>query len=304
MTSNLLDAVVIGGGPAGLSAGIYLSRAGQETLIIDSGDSALDRTDKVDNYLGFPDGTTGEELLELGRKHVERFGGSILGGEVLGVERNDEENVYVVETEASGYEAKGLVIATGVSFESPDVEGIDEFEGRGISYCVQCDAFFFRDAPVAVLGSENFAVKESLLLLDYTDDVRLLTDGEELDVDESLRIRLEEEGIPVIEGDVEGVKGDQKLERVVLESEEIEVDGLFVAIGTSGGTDLARMLGIPIDGSYLVVDEDLNTGVPRVYAAGDCIGGNRQVATAVGEGADAAINLLEELRGAKYVDYG
>lgn len=298
----MVDVVVIGGGPAGLSAAIYTARANQDTVILDRGNPTVERAESVDNYLGFPDGVSGRELLELGRRQAERFGAEVVQEEVLGIA--EEDGGYTVETESSTYGARGLIIATGASFKRSGVEGLETFEGRGVSYCVQCDAFFFRDRPVAVLGARNLAVREALLMLDYTGDVTLLTDGEQLDADQRLLERLGEEDVEVVEDDVESLEGAESLEKVVLSSGELEVDGLFVAVGEAGGSDLARALGIPVEDAYLVVDGELNTGLPRVYAAGDCIGGSRQVATAVGEGAEAAINLLEELRGARYVDYG
>jgi len=298
------DVVIVGGGPAGLSAAIYTARAGQDTVVFDKGGATIQRVDRIYNYLGFPDGIGGEELLRRGREQAEGFGAEIVNEEVLGVRQMEgDEEGYVVDTSDGEYETKGLILATGASFTKPGIEGVDEFEGSGVSYCVQCDAFFFRDKSVAIVGAGNFAAKEALLLLDYTDDVTLMTDGKELDVDDELKNRLDEEGIPVVTEDVERVEGEHSLERAMLESGPVEVNGLFVAVGAAGGGDLARMLGIPLEGSYIVVDKELDTGVPHVYAAGDCIGGNRQISTAVGEGAEAAINLLEELRGARYVDY-
>lgn len=298
-----IDIAIVGGGPAGLSAAIYTARADQDTVVFERGDATVERVEKIDNYLGFPGGVSGTELLELGRRQAESFGADRRREEVLSIQETDER--YAVETESDTYSAAGVILATGANFTTPDVDGLDDLEGKGVSYCVQCDAFFFRDEPVAVLGAQNLAAKEALLLLDYTDDVTILTDGAEVEMDPRLRDRLDEEGVPMVETEVERVEGDDSLERVVLsDGEELPLDGVFVAVGEASGSDLARQLGIPVDGAYLDVDEDLHTGVPRIYAAGDCTGGNRQVATAVGDGAEAAINLLEELRGARYVDYG
>ena len=155
-----------------------------------------------------------------------------------------------------------------------------------------------------MVGAANYSAKEALLLLDYTEDVTLYTNGADLEMDADLRDRLESEGVPIVEAPIDRLDGEEELERAVLEDgTTVALDGLFVAIGQAGGQDLAEMLGLPTDGNYIDVDEDLNAGMENVYAAGDCIGGNRQVASSVGEGADAAIHLLEELRGANYVDY-
>lgn len=209
-----------------------------------------------------------------------------------------------METTNREYRARGLILATGASYQSPAIADVDEYEGRGVSYCVECDAYFYRDRPVVVVGVGNYAAKEVLMILNYTEDVRLLTNGEEFDADPELLDRLDEAGIEVITVPVARVAGEDELQRIVMASgDAVEVDGLFVALGAAGGTDIAETLGVPQDGPYLRVDDDQSTTVDRVYATGDITGGNRQVATSTGEGADAAINLLEEFRGTDFVDY-
>jgi thioredoxin reductase (NADPH) len=296
------DIVIIGGGPAGLSAAIYTARAGQETLVLDKGGGTTRQVDWMENFYGFPNGISGAEIVGRGEEHAERFGAEIKRAEVVRVAHQDEE--FLVETTDREYRARGLILATGANYRSPAIADVDEYEGQGVSYCVECDAYFYRDRPVAVVGAGNYAAKEALMLLDYTDDVRLLTNGNEFDADPELLDRLDEAGIEVNTAPVDQVAGENGLERVVMASgDDIEVDGLFVALGAAGGTDIAETLGIPRDGPYLRVDDDQSTTVDRVYAAGDLTGGNRQVATSIGEGADAAINLLEEFRGTDYVDY-
>ncbi|RCU47141.1 NAD(P)/FAD-dependent oxidoreductase [Haloplanus salinus] len=298
----MVDVIVIGGGPAGLSAAVYTARADQETLVLDKGGGTTRGVDYMENFYGFPDGISGEEIVARGEAHATKFGAEIRREEVVRVA--DDDGHFVVETTDDEYEARGLVLATGASYETPAIADVDEYEGRGVSYCVECDAYFYRDRPVAVVGAGNYAAKEALMLLDYTDDVRVLTNGDAFDADPELADRLREHAVEVITDPVDRVAGEEELERVVLRSgESIGVDGLFVALGAAGGTDIAETLGIPQDGPYLRVDEDQSTTVDRVYAAGDLTGGNRQVATSIGEGADAAINLLESFRGTDYVDY-
>jgi thioredoxin reductase (NADPH) len=298
-----MDVIIIGGGPAGLSAAIYTARAGQETLVLDKGEGTTRQVDWMENFYGFPGGISGDEIVDRGERHAERFGAEIRREEVVRVTQ-DDGGEFKIETTDDEYEARGLILATGAAYKSPAIADVDEFEGRGVSYCVECDAYFYRDRPVAVVGAGNYAAKEALMLLDYTDDVRLLTNGDEFGADEELATRLADAGIEIDTGAVDRVAGEDGLERVVMRSgDEYAVDGLFVALGAAGGTDIAETLGIPRDGPYLRVDPDQSTTVERVYAAGDLTGGNRQVATSVGEGADAAINLLEEFRGTDYVDY-
>lgn len=299
------DIIVVGGGPAGLSAAIYTARANRETLVLDSGGGTTREVDWMENVYGFPEGVSGDELVSLGEDHATRFGADVRREEVVHVSRPDDGgDTFVVETPENEYEARGLVIATGASYENPAIADIDDYEGRGVSYCVECDGYFYRDQPVAVVGAENYAAKEALMLLDYTDDVRVLTNGASFAADATLVDRLDAANVDVVTEDVDRVAGEETLERVVLESgETIDVDGLFVALGAAGGTDFAESLGIPTAGPYLQVNPDQSTAIDRIYAAGDVTGGNRQVTISIGEGADAAINLLEEFRGTDYVDY-
>jgi thioredoxin reductase (NADPH) len=299
-----VDVIVIGGGPAGLSAAVYTARADQETLVLDKGEGTTRQVDHMENFYGFPDGISGDEIVARGEEHARTFGAEIRREEVVRVAPRDGGDRFLVETTAEEYEARGLILATGASYESPAIADVDDYEGRGVSYCVECDAYFYRDRAVAVVGAGNYAGKEALMLLDYTDDVRVLTNGNEFEADPGLADRLAENDIEVHTDPVDRVAGEKELERVVFRSgESMAIDGLFVALGAAGGTDIAETLGIPKEGPYLQVDADQGTTVDRVYAAGDLTGGNRQVATSVGEGADAAINLLEEFRGTDYVDY-
>jgi Thioredoxin reductase len=293
---------IIGGGPTGLSAAIYTARADKETLVFDDGGGTTRSVDRMENVYGFPDGVTGPELVALGERHTTKYGAEIVPEEVVRIE--PEEDRYRIETTVDDYLADGVVLATGATYERPAIADVEQFEGQGVSYCVECDAYFYRDSPVAVVGGENYAATEALMLLDYTDDVVLLTNGDELTADEELVDRLDAAGVPVRTDRLDRLTGDEVLSAVhTRDGERIPIEGLFVALGTAGGTDLAEMLGVPVEGDDIVTDRDQSTRVDRVYAAGDVTGGHQQIATSVGEGARAAINLLEELRGADYVDY-
>lgn len=298
----MIDVAIIGGGPAGTSAAVYTARADQETLIFDKGDGTTENVDFMENVYGFPEGATGPELVEVGREQATKFGAEIVEEEVVRVA--EENDGYLIETEADEYKTQGIILATGASYESPAIPHVDDYEGKGVSYCVECDAFFYKDSPVAIVGAGNYAAKEAMMMLDYTDDIRVLTNGNELEMDEALQEQLQEAGIEIITEPVDHIVGDEMVEGIELDDGDvIEIEGLFVALGAAGGADIADMLGIPRDGSYLDVDEDQYTGVKNVYAAGDLTGGQRQVNVSVGEGTTAAINLLEDFRGGEYVDY-
>ncbi len=300
---EMLDVAIVGGGPAGLSAAVYTARADQKTVVFDDEGGTTRDVDRMENVFGFPEGITGPELLERGREQATQFGVDIVNEEVVRVDNSGEG--FLVETTETEYEARGLVIATGASYETPAIADVEEFEGKGVSYCVECDGYFYRDRPVAVVGAENYAATEALMMLDYTDDVRLLTNGSELAADPELEGRLDDAGIPVVTDRLDRLEGEETLERVrTREGDAIEVEGLFVALGAAGGTDLAEMLGVATEGQAVQTDEEMGTTVPRVYAAGDVVGGQRQINTSVGEGTRAGIALLEDLRDtADYVDY-
>ncbi|ESS02847.1 MAG: thioredoxin reductase [uncultured archaeon A07HR67] len=293
---------IVGGGPAGLSAAIYAARADKRTLVFDDGGGTTRDVDIMENVYGFPDGVTGPELVALGREHAETYGAEIVSEEVVRIDRAD--GAFDVETTDDEYAVDGVILATGTEYERPAVANVERFEGRGVSYCVECDAYFYRDRPVAVVGDGNYAASEALSLLDYTDDVRVLTNGSELAADPHLTDRVAEADVSVRTDRLDRLAGDDALEAVVTrDGDRIAVDGVFVAVGTAGGTDLAEMLGVPVENGSIVTDRDQSTAVDRVYAAGDVTGGHQQIATSVGEGARATIALLETLRGADYVDY-
>ncbi len=295
------DIIVIGGGPAGLSAAIYTSRAGFSTLILDERDKLLEKVKHIENYFGFPEGISGAELLERGKRQAERFGTIVSYERALLVKISEED--YKIDTAEEEYRTKGLVISPGIQHQKPMVEGIEEFEGKGVSYCVTCDAPLFRGMKVGLIGSQDLVIKEAIELYEFTKDIIIFTDGRDLDASQILIEKLQEHKITVNKENIVKVVGGKELEGLELESGVERLDGVMVAEGTSGSLDFARSLGIPVEDDVLKVDEKQFTGLPRVYAAGDCTGGARQISAAVGEGAKAALGLIEELRGDEYKDW-
>ncbi|MFW5945496.1 MAG: NAD(P)/FAD-dependent oxidoreductase [Candidatus Natronoplasma sp.] len=301
---NDYDVVVIGGGPAGLSAAIYTARAELNTLILDEPNKLLEKAKSIDNYFGFSDGISGKELLKKGRDQTKRFGTDIIEEKALITKMNPEGEGYIVETTDKNFKTKGLVISPGIQHEKPPIEGIKEYEGKGISYCVVCDAPLYKGKKVGLLGSKDLVGKEALELFEYTEDIKIYTNGEELDMPKILSDRLNDRDIPVEKGEIEEVVGDEEFRGLRIEGEVQEMDGLMIAEGSSGSLDFARSLGITIEDGVLSVDENMFTGVPKVYAAGDCVGGARQISAAVGEGAKAALGLINDLREESYQDWG
>ncbi len=297
------DVVVIGGGPAGLSAAIYTARAELDTLILDEPDKLLEKAESIDNYFGFPEGVSGKELLKKGRDQAERFGTDIVEEKALITKIDSAGKKYIVETADREFKTKGLVISPGIQHEKPPIEGIKEYEGKGISYCVVCDAPLYKGKKVGLVGSEDLVGKEALELYEYTTDIKIYTNGSELEMPENLFGKLKERDIPVEKGKIEEVIGEEEFSGLRVDGEVQEMDGLMIAEGSSGSLDFARSLGITIEDGVLSVDDDMFTGVPRVYAAGDCVGGARQISAAVGEGAKAALGLINELREGSYKDW-
>lgn len=298
-----VDVVVIGGGPAGLSAAIYTSRAELETLILDEPNKLLEKAERIDNYFGFYDGVSGKELLDRGRKQAERFGTEILEEKALLTKMDPGGQGYVVETAEREFKTKGLIISPGIQHEKPPLEGIKEYEGKGVSYCVVCDAPLYKNKKVGLLGSEDLVAKEALELYEFTKDIKIYTNGSDLDMPESLYTKLQKRNIPIENAEIEEVTGDERFTGLRINGDVQEMDGLMIAQGSSGSLDFARSLGITIEDGVLTVDEDMFTGVPRVYAAGDCVGGARQISAAVGEGAKAAIGLINDIREKSYKDW-
>ena len=279
--------IIIGGGPAGVSASLYTVRAGIDTSLIIYEDSALDKAENIENYYGFPGGISGAELKKRGLEQARALGVKILEEEVVGLamdfsDQKQSAMELIVKTSQADHPADAVIIAMGLQRKAPDVEGIKEYEGKGVSYCAVCDGFFYRGKTVAVLGSGEYADSEARELEPLAAEV----------------IRLE---------DISAIKrfsgnNDQDADRLrrveFKDGTSKEIDGLFIAYGTAGPGDLAKKIGIMTDGSRIIVDEKMATNVPGIFAAGDCTGGMLQVSKAVADGAKAAASAIAHLRSA------
>ncbi len=283
----MANVVVIGSGPAGISAALYIRRAGFPVTILHRGPGALEKAEAIENFYGFSEPIGGVKLWENGVENAKRLGVEFVRDEVVGFAY--EESLSVLTTKGR-YSADGVVIATGSPRKTPPVKALGEFEGRGVSYCAACDGFFYRGKDVAVMGAGEFALHEAMELLPLAKSVTLLTSGGALAValPDGLLVRTEK---------VEAVEGDDRLRAAVLEGgEKLPLDGLFIAYGVAGSADLARKIGAETEGNRIVVDENMATSVPGLYAAGDCTGGLLQVSKAVYEGAKAGTEMIKYLR--------
>ena len=277
--------VIIGKGPAGISAALYAVRGGLDVTIVAKDGGALQKADKIDNYYGFDGGISARKLLEDGENQARTLGVQFVTDEVVGVEF--AESGFAVKTLSKDLEANAVVLACGTSRNVPPIENIEKFEGRGVSYCAICDGFFFRKKKVGVIGSAGYAKSEYGVLKNIIDDVTILTDGKQPSFD----------SLPFTDKKIKSFEVGEKLEEVVFEDGTSEkYDGVFVACGSAGAFELAKKLGLEIDGNKIVTDDKRATNIPGVYAAGDCVKGLQQIAKAVYDGMLAGTQAIQYLK--------
>jgi thioredoxin reductase (NADPH) len=287
--------LIIGGGPAGLSAAIYTARAGVNTLVLGC-DPKVAGDYGIDNYFGFEESISGRDLMDRGHRQAARFGADIRCEKVLGV-HFDEPDGFTVKTEQSEYQTRALILATGVSRNRPKIPKLGDYEGKGISYCVSCDGYFFRGKPVMVAGEGIFAANQALELLTYTPHVTICTLGKEPAIPAQFMAGLETAGIEIITDAITALGGERGLSSITLSSgKALNVEGIFIAQGEASSTDFAYTLGVTRKGAFIEVDTAMRTNVPGVFAAGDCTGGFLQIAVAVGEGALAGRSVITWLK--------
>lgn len=289
----MYDSIVVGSGPAGITASIYMARAGLKVLIISKNQSALNKTDKIENYYGFEMPISGKELNENGIKQAKRIGVKFLEKEVVSIKyfENDCYEVIVAnQGKDEKYIAKTIVLATGTNRNRPNIKGIKEFEGRGISYCAICDAPFFRNKDVGVLGNGDYAIKEIEELLPVVKSVTMLTDGLE-------PIEYRNENLNINTKKIREFRGNNIIEEVEFEDNTTEnINGIFIAQGVATSVDFAKKLGAMIEKDYIVVNEKMETTVPNIYACGDCTGGLLQISKAVYQGTVAGLEVIRKLK--------
>ena len=282
--------VIVGSGPAGCSAALYAARAGMETTVISKGIGALQKAEQIQNYYGFEEGITGAELYRRGVAGAQAVGTQFVTAEVVGL---DYAATLVVQTTAGDYPADAVILATGTGRIAPKIAGLAEHEGRGVSYCATCDAFFYRGKTAAVLGTGEYALHEVQALLPLAGKVILCTNGEPLTAEFPAEVEICTEKL-------EAIVGEETVTALRLAGGGLlPADGLFVALGVAGSAALARKLGAPVENGRIVVDEKMQTGIPGLFAAGDCTGGMLQVCKAVYEGALAATEAIKQIRGKK-----
>ena len=305
---KIYDIIIIGMGPAGLSAGIYTARANIKTLIIGkSADSKLYHIPpgKIENYFGL-ERCTGKKLLETGKKQAKKFAAKLLEKNIVEIKKtkavkpaksaagqNGQKNkIFEVITEdKKKYSTKALIFAVGTLTTTEKISNEKKFLGKGVSYCALCDASFFRDKPIIVIGSDDSTAKEALELCAYTRDIQIYTNGEKIRFTNRLLKKLEEKKIKINGNKITKIAGDKFVEKIILQSGKIiSVKGIFITQKSASFTSLTVSLKVKTKNNFIIVNRKQETNIKGVFAAGDCTGNPTQLAKAVGEGAVAGIN--------------
>ncbi|MDD2217394.1 MAG: NAD(P)/FAD-dependent oxidoreductase [Eubacteriales bacterium] len=278
--------IIIGAGPAGIAASLYAVRAGMTPLVLYKDEGSLKKAHLIDNYYGSPS-VSGAELHEEGIEQARALGVPVKKAEVMSIDWNGD---FTVTTDNGAFEAEAVVLASGASRKAPAIEGLSEFEGSGVSYCVACDGFFYRNKKVLVLGNEDFAAHEAGELSYIASDVTIITNGKQ-------NMFSKENSFPIKNEKIKRIAGADRVEYVEFtDGEKIYTDGIFIAEGTAGSTEFARRMGAEISGTNIKVDDGMRTNVPGLFAAGDCTGGLLQVSKAVYEGVVAGTSAVKYIR--------
>lgn len=272
------DAIIIGYGPAGISAAIYLKRQGIDPLVIGKDLGALEGyDDKVENFYGLVEPIFGKELIRNGVKQAINLGIEVMTDSVISLKMLGD--TFEVITTKETYETKTVLLATGKTRRTMSRQGFSKFRGKGISMCATCDGFFYRRKKVGIIGCGPYMLHELEYLKKMTKDITVFTDG---------HVLHGEVDVPVVHDKILKFCGTEKLTHVETQNGKIELDGIFVALGIPSSIEFASQLGVIIEKNNLVVDENYMTNIPGLFAAGDVIGGKLQIAKAVYDGMNAA----------------
>jgi len=300
------ELIIIGGGPSGLTAGIYAKRAGIDVILIEKAlpGGSITTADLVENYPGFPEGISGSELGQKLEDQARKFGLDIVFGKATKIEiKNSIKEVF---TEEHSYSTKAIIIATGSAPKKLGISGEEAFIGKGISYCATCDGPFYKDKNVAVIGGGNAALEEAIFLTKFAKLVTIIHRRKELRADKVLQDRaaLNPKIFMKLDTVVDEIKGDEKVRSLKLtdvlsnKRSSMNVDGVFIYAGLKPNTDFVKETVKLDDSGHIITNEKLATDIPGVFAAGDVRKKMlRQVVTSVADGAIALNSIKEYLEG-------
>jgi thioredoxin reductase (NADPH) len=302
--TKVYEVIIIGGGPGGLTAGLYTSRARVSTLLIESAlfGGQMTTTELIDNYPGFPQGITGDELSRLMEEQAKKFGMETVTEEVVNV--GLERDMKLVQTHESTYRCEALILCTGTEYRKLGVPGEKEFAGKGVSYCATCDGAFFKDSEIVVVGGGDSALTEALFLTKFAKELTIIHRRDALRGTKIYQERvLASPKIKTLWNSVvQEIRGDSIVRSIVVknvktgEVKEFNTEGVFLFVGLSPRTQFLKGLITLDEAGYIVTDENCETSVKGIFAAGDCRKRLlRQIATAVGDGATAAFAAAKYL---------
>ncbi len=297
-SSGEFDVIVVGGGPAGLTAALYTTRLGLDTLVIDRGGGRAAMMLDTHNVIGVPESVSGNEFLATAKEQVESYGATVNRGFVTGLRYHEENPRVTVETDDEEFEAKRVVLATGFADVRPDPPL--PRTGRGLHYCLHCDAYMFINEPVFVMGHSSSAAHVAMILLNFTSDVDLILRGESPTWDDETDTQLKNHPIDIIHADIDQIeRGDDGwLEAFIFtDGTRREYRGGFPMYGADYHTDLATDVGLSLneDGTIPVNDHG-RTEKDAVFAVGDITPGHNQIPVAMGDGANAGLAIHMDLR--------
>jgi len=278
--------IIIGYGPAGITAAIYLKRTGIDALVIGKDLGALDGyTDLVENYYGFSKPLEGKKLIQEGVDQAKKLGIEVITDSVISL-KQDESN-FIVVTEKNEYTAETVLLATGKTRQTLNIPGFKLFRGKGISMCATCDGYFYRRKKLAIVGCGAYMQHELEYLNRISNDITVFTHGNDLPIDVDN---------PVVTEKILSFKGTKKITHIVTEKQEYPVEGVFIAIGVPSSIEFASQLGVIVEKNSIAVDENYQTNIEGLFAAGDIIGGKLQITKSTYDGmlaADAIYNYLK-----------
>jgi len=298
MGEEIYDVIVIGGGPAGLTAGIYTARHGLKTLILEGSKLGGKASEAkwIENYPGFPNGVSGLELMKKFISQAKKFNVEFRMEHVTGLSLTEE--VKTVLTRKSIYQTKAVIISTGIQKKTLKVPGEMEFKGRGVSYCSICDGPFFAGRDVAIIGSGKEAIEDVSNLSEIANKVYFIPNGEE----RGNKFPNKLANVEILENvDVESIDGDVTVKSIKLNNgTSLKVDGVFIILEHVSTTDILTEAGIKTDErGCIIIDRENATNIKGVFAAGDCICGGMQIVMAAGDGGRAGLSALRYVKSLK-----
>ena len=300
------EVVVIGCGPAGLSAALYLGRGNVKTLLIGkTKESQVMKAYKIYNYLGFPNGIKGRDFMKKSLAQVKKYKVPIIEREVIDVERKG--NFFLVKLDNKKIiKTKALIISTGTPIRLSGVENEERLTNKGVHYCVECDGALYQNKKLAVIGNGNHAAEQALSILRYTKDITIISNANNFEFSSKLETEIKNKKIKLLNENVKSFIGKNKLENILLmNGKMLKFDAAYMGCGEFSALDFSSKLALKIENDSLVIDQNGMTCEEGVFAAGNCVSKCRQIAKSVGDGCNAALSAIRFVRHKElYQDYG